>query len=120
MGAMFSIMQFPTAVVAGEVKDMLASLVSGHIDFHVFVGENTDADISRGVGKWTLAYDSPSEKYGGQFRRQLYSQAELALTLVLADKLAKCLPNEQVLSCWWLKQENRPQLAKLKLVELYA
>ena len=120
MGEMFSIMQFPSAIAAREVKDMLEGLVSGSISFHIFIGESTDADIARGVGKWTLAYDSPSEKYGGQFRRSLYSQAELALTLVLADKLAKCLPSEQVLFCWWLRQENRSKLAKLELASLSA
>ena len=120
MGAMFSIMQFPSVTVASEVKDMLEGLVSGSIAFHVIENELPSADISRGVGKWTLAYESDVEKYGGQFRRSLYDQAELALTLVLADKLSKCLPKEQVLSCWWLKQENREKLAKLQLASLSA
>jgi len=118
MGAIFSIMQFPSAIVAREVKDMLTGLVSGSIDLHVFEGELSTADISRGVGKWTLAYDSSEEDYGGQFRRSLYAQTELALTLVLADKLKKCLPNEMVLSCWWLQQENRSRLAKLSLANI--
>lgn len=66
----------------------------------------------RGVGDWNIMFQHGNEHGSCWASHRMASCESMATKLVLADALRRYEPNHSLLQTWYLKEENRSNLAK--------